>query len=387
LAVVIVLTSFKFAFGRETIRIGSLLDLSGNTSEVGKAAQRVSEMAVDVVNAEGGVVGRMLELVTFDTRGDPILGKGRARELVFGRKVSAVLGPTDWPTAMMIKPFFEEAQIPAMMLTWEDSVIRGGKFGIYDWIFRLPLRRITALERICAFARERGWTRVGLVTTSDTTGREVRQWLERRGKSYGIHEVLVESFIRAEDITEKLVRLVSQAPQVIVSWCPLPHAASVARILEKVGTEIPLFQCHEISPQRYVEMAGLAAKESLVVSNKMLVWRGLEDDDSQKEMIRDFVHRYRDVYRYENSHPICPFLGYVWDSVMILARSMREVGTDGAQVRDAVERIHRHVGIGGIYGFNHENHNGLDRDSTVIIRVDGICGDGRRWIGSWGLAE
>lgn len=381
------LTPLGFAFGRPTARIGLLLDLSGSERELGRAAQRVSEIAVDVVNAEGGVAGQLVELTAFDTRGDPVLGRDGARELVSVEKVSAVLGPTDWASAMMTKPFFEDTQIPVMMLTWEDSVIRGGKFGMYEWIFRLPLGRRKSLERIGTFLREHSWTRVGLVTTPDAFGREAREWFERSSASYGIEPVAVESFIPTANMKARLFNMAKRKPQVIVSWSPLPHAASVARILRRLRIDLPLFQCHEISPQRYVEMAGPAARQSLMVSNKMLVWEDLDDRDPQKQMIGDFFYQYRDVYRYGGNHAVSPFFGYVWDSVMILVRSMREAEMDGVPLRDAIERIYRHVGVGGIYAFTHEDHNGLDPDSLVVMEVGGIHGDGRRWLGSWRLAH
>ncbi len=385
--VVNLIVPFGSVLGGPPVTIGTLLDLSGKTREVGTAALRVSEIAVKAVNAQGGVAGRRVELTNFDTQGDPILGRHGARELVSFRNVPALLGPTNWATAMMAKPFLEEAQVPVMMLTWDDSVIHGGKYGTYDWIFRLPLTRSTALERIGAFVKKNGWTRVGLVTMSDALGREAADWFERVGPVYGIKHVVVRSFGPADDLRAKLSNLASRDLQVIVSWCPLPHAATVAGILREGGVNLPVFQCHEISPQRYVEMAGPAARQSLTVSNKILVWEGLDDRDPQKQMIQDFFYRYREVYKDERSDPVSPFFGYVWDSIMILVRSMREAGTDRVRLRDAIEGIHRHVGLGGVYGFTYQDHNGIDPDSMVIMEVDGIYEDGRGWAGSWRLAN
>ncbi len=379
--------SFRSALGRSTVKVGLLVDLSGKTREKGNAVRRVSEMAVDRVNAQGGVSGRLVELIPLDTAGNPIVGKNGAKVLTSDREVTAVVGPADWATAMMTKPFFEETQTPVMMLTWEDSVIRGGKFGMYEWIFRLPLRRRTALERIGTFLKNKGWTRVGLVITSDGIGREAREWFEHESPDYGVEEVIVKSFILTEDVAGKLRMLVDQKPQVIVSWCPATYAVTVARILREMTTDLPLFQCHEISPRKYVEMAGPDAKKTLFVSNKILVWEELEETDPQKEMIQDFVHQYRDVYGYGSREPVSPFMGYVWDSIMILVRSMRAGGTDRIWLQHVIESTQRHVGIGGVYGFNHEDHNGLDPDSTVIVEVDRVYGDGRRWVGSWRLVN
>jgi branched-chain amino acid transport system substrate-binding protein len=375
------------AWAKPTVGIGLLLDLSGSTGEAGKAARRVSEMAVDAVNAEGGVDGRLVRLVAFDTGGDPIRGKEGVRDLVSVEEVCAVVGPADWATAMMTKPFFEDREIPVMMLTWEDSVIRGGKYGLYDYIFKLPLKRETALERILAFLRAKGCQRVGLVVGADVVGREIRESLERVGPSHGISEVTVASLVPDQTITESIERIARRNPQAVISWCPLPEAAAVTRVVRGLEMDVPLFQCHEISPQAYVDMAGRAAEGTFTVSNKMSVWKGLADGDLQKERIREFADRYTDLYRYGSTESISPFDGYVWDSVMILVQAMREAGTEGASLRDAIEGTYRHVGLGGIYGFTHEDHNGLDPDSVVVIRADGVHGGGTKGVGSWRLAN
>jgi branched-chain amino acid transport system substrate-binding protein len=386
-AVVCLVFSSGPAFGGSSVKIGVLVDLTGDTKETGRAAIRVSQMALDAVNAQGGVAGRQVELTSFDTQGDPALVGHGARDLVSFRDVSAVLGPTNWATAMVTKPFLEEAQVPAMMLTWEDSVIRGGKYGMYEWIFQLPLTRAMALERIAEFVRGKGWRRVGLVIGPDALGREAKAWFRSRSRSHGIERLLVVSFMSTGDMRGKLLSLARRDPQAIVCWSSLPDAAMVATNLRELGVTVPLFQSHEISPQRYVEMAGPAARQSLMVSNKLMVWTDLREEDPQKRIIQDFLYRYRNVYGYAQRHPVSPFSGYIWDSVMILVRSMSEAGTAKAQVREGIERIHRHIGLGGIYGFTRKDHNGLDPNSLVVMKVDGIEWDGNRWTGSWRMAE
>jgi branched-chain amino acid transport system substrate-binding protein len=384
---IILLGAVRFSVAGQTTDIGLLFDLSGTGQEAGQAARWACEMAVDRVNAAGGVRGRLVRLMVFDTEGDPFLGNHGARELVLGRSVSAVVGPIGWDTAVMTKPFFQEAQVPVMMLTSEDSVIRGGKYGMYGYIFQLPLRRKTAFERMVGFLQETGRTRIGLVTESDGAGRDVVEWFREMGTSYGIEEVAVARLSPAEDMTESLEELMAVGLQAVVCSCSLPQAARVARMIRNIEKELPLFQGHAMCPHRYVSVAGPDARESLMVTNKMLVWEDLEDRDPQKALIRDFVHQYMDVYGYGRRCPVCPFLGYVWDSIMVLVRAMRDVGTDGTDMRDAIETIDNHVGLGGIYNFGYKDHNGLDPDSMVITGVDQIRGDGEKWVASWRIVN
>jgi branched-chain amino acid transport system substrate-binding protein len=375
------------AWGKQTIKLGMLIDLSGPAGEMGKTVTDVAQMAVETVNGAGGIAGREIELTTFDTQGDATLGNRGARELVYFRNVTAVLGPTDWATAMVAKPFLEGAQVPTMMLTWEDSVIRGGKFGMYEWVFRLPVRRKTALARMVAFLKMKGWLRVGLVSGVDSLGREARELFANLSAEHGIRIVGEEPFIPTENMIAKLRTLANGNPQVFVCLCPFPQSTTMATFLREMGVNLPIFLWHETPPHRYVETAGPAATGSLLVSNKMLVWEDLENDDPQKGLIRDFYGRLGREHGDTQGQPINPFFAYVWDSIMVLARSMQEAGIDRAQLRDGIESTYRHVGLGGIYGFTHEDHNGLDADSIVVGKVDRVTGGSGGWKGSWRLAE
>ena len=71
---VILLGAVRLSAAGRTVDIGLLVDLSGSDSEAGRAARWVCEMAVDHVNAQGGVGGELVGLTVFDTQGDPLCG-------------------------------------------------------------------------------------------------------------------------------------------------------------------------------------------------------------------------------------------------------------------------------------------------------------------------
>jgi len=80
-------------FAQKTIVIGNIQDLSGATSVWGNAVRKGAELAVEKVNAQGGVLGMKLELKSYDVKGDPQEAINAYNRLTDNDKASAVIGP------------------------------------------------------------------------------------------------------------------------------------------------------------------------------------------------------------------------------------------------------------------------------------------------------
>jgi branched-chain amino acid transport system substrate-binding protein len=89
------------------LRIGLIAPLTGASADFGTSVQQGAELAVREVNAAGGVLGRPLELVIEDDRGDPATGRAAAIELVDGRHVDATIGFCNTGVALKALDVFE----------------------------------------------------------------------------------------------------------------------------------------------------------------------------------------------------------------------------------------------------------------------------------------
>src|SRR6266487_5282533 len=95
-AVVLASTVAKPAIAaRDPILIGYLPALTGPSSSTGIGINRGVQMAVQEINAAGGIDGRQIELIVRDTQSDPTKAVNGAAELTHGQKVSVVFGPVN----------------------------------------------------------------------------------------------------------------------------------------------------------------------------------------------------------------------------------------------------------------------------------------------------
>ncbi|BCO10728.1 branched-chain amino acid ABC transporter substrate-binding protein [Desulfolithobacter dissulfuricans] len=354
----------------DTIKLGALFDLSGPASFIGTPTKLVAEMVVDKINKEGGVNGKKIELVIGDTEGNPAKAASIAKKFIYKDKVAAIVGPTRTGSGMNIKKIVEKAGMPTFMTVGGDPVIMGGKFGSYAYVFKSPQRSSIAVKRLYMYLRDKGLTKVALLTAADGFGKDGARWLKKLAPEYGLTIVAQESFgPKDTDMTAQLTKIKNAAPQAIICWTIGPAGAIVAKNKVQLGIDLPLFQCHGLPDPKYIELAGKASEGDRMPATKLMVVDQLPDSDPQKPVIKNFVHLYRDVYHYDKQFPINTHSGYAWDAITIVANAMKKAGTDPKALRRAIENTTGYVGVSGTYNITPEDHNGLDVDSMVILQV------------------
>ena len=98
----------------QTIKIGAMYALSGDKAAIGNNIMRGVDFAVDMINAQGGVNGRKIEIVRGDTQGDPKVGRSVAERLVTQDKVNAILGCHQSTITAIAAQVCEQYKIPEL---------------------------------------------------------------------------------------------------------------------------------------------------------------------------------------------------------------------------------------------------------------------------------
>ncbi len=352
------------------IRIGAMFALTGPAAFIGTPTKLVAEMVVDKINNEGGIDGRPLELITYDTGGDPTKALLAVKKLVEGDKVIAMIGPTRTGTGMAVKKYLETKKIPTVMTVGGDPVIMGGKFGSYNYIFKAPQRSSIAVQKVYMYLKSQGLKKVALITAEDGFGKDGKRWLTRFAPKFGLTIVAQESFgSRDADMTTQLTKIRGAGAEVIVCWTIGPAGSIVAKNVKQLGINVPLFQCHGLPDPNYIELAGAASEGNLMPATKLMTADQLPDSDPQKKVILGFIDIYNNKYKYDKKFPINTHSGYAWDAIYMVANAMKKVGTDADKLRAEIEATKGYVGISGVYNVTKEDHNGLGTDSMVILKI------------------
>ncbi|MFZ2224206.1 MAG: ABC transporter substrate-binding protein [Candidatus Deferrimicrobium sp.] len=118
----------------ETVKVGVLLPLTGSQAKFGEIEKRSYEMAVEEINAKGGVNGKKIELLFEDDTGKPDVGRSAVEKLISRDKVPVLTGGYSSSVTLAATPVAQQFKVPFVISTGSDDAITEKK---YDYVFRV----------------------------------------------------------------------------------------------------------------------------------------------------------------------------------------------------------------------------------------------------------
>ncbi|MEZ4529213.1 MAG: ABC transporter substrate-binding protein [Desulfobacterales bacterium] len=346
----------------ETYKIGGIFAVTGPASFLGDPEKRSMEMVVEAINAKGGIDGRMLEAVIYDTEGDPTKAVMGVSKLISRDNVLAIIGPSTTPTTLAVMPATVKAQIPLI------SCAAGNKITspVNPWVFKTAQSDILAVAAIYAHLQKQNIKKIGILTVSDAFGESGREQLEAQAAQFGLTIVQADKFGNKDtDMTAQLTKIRSAEPEAIVCWGTNPGPAVVAKNVQQLGLKIPLYQSHGVASPKFIELAGDAAEGILLPTGKILVSDLLPAEDVQKTILSDYAKQYTEKF----NMPVSGFGGYAYDAMLIVAKALEGTSGDKEKLRKNIEDMKGFVGVSGTFSFSPEEHNGLGPDAFVMVRI------------------
>lgn len=346
----------------EVYKVGGLFSVTGRASFLGDPEKKSMEMAVAAINAAGGIDGRKLEAVIYDTEGDPTKAVMGISKLLNKDNVIAVIGPSNTPTTLAVMPFAEKAKTPLI------SCAAGNKITtpVNPWVFKTAQSDILAVKTIYEHLKAGGVKKIGILTVADAFGESGREQLEAQAPDFGLTIVQADKFGGSDtDMTAQLTKIKSAGPDAVVCWGTNPGPAVVSKNAQQLGLGIPLYQSHGVASPKFIELAGGSAEGTLLPTGKILVHELLPDTDPQKAVLADYAKNYTATFK----QPVSGFGGYAYDAVHILAKALKGTGGDKEKLRKNIESLTGHVGVSGVFNFSPEEHNGLGPEAFVMVRI------------------
>jgi branched-chain amino acid transport system substrate-binding protein len=350
------------AFAAAPIKIGALFAVTGPAAFLGEPERNSAKMVVEEINKAGGVKGRKLELIVYDTTGDATKAVQLATKLIKDDKVVAIIGPSTTGETMAVIPVAEKEQIPLISCSAGSKITDPVK----KWVFKTAQNDSLAVGRIYEYLQKTKQTNVSILTVSDGFGASGREQLKSQAAKYGITIVSDDTYgPKDTDMTAQLTKIRGSQSQAIICWGTNPGPALVAKNVRQLGIKTPLFMSHGVSSKKFIELAGEAAEGVKLPSGKVVVCDLLPKSESQKKSLMAFVKDYQNHYKAEGDH----FGGHAWDAVMLLKNAIETGGDTPASIRDHLEKTKSFCGIGGTFTYGPQDHAGLGKDAFVLVEI------------------
>lgn len=360
------------AFAQEPIRIGAFLSVTGPASFLGDPELKTLEMQIEAINAAGGVLGRKLQLVSYDDAGDAEKARTFAKRLIEQDKVDVIVGGSTTGATMAAVPLAEAGGVPFISLAGAVVIIEPVK----KWVFKTPHTDRMACDKIFVDMKARGFTKAALISGAGGFDKSMRAECLKVAPNHGVAIVADETYGAADtDMTAQLTKIKGSGAQAVLNAGFGQGPAIVTRNHKQVGVGLPLYQSHGVASKEYIKLSGDAAEGVRLPAAALLVADLLAAADPQKPVVTNYRNAFEAKYKAE----VSTFGGHAYDGLMLAVNAMKAArSTDKAKVRDAIEATKGYVGTGGVVNMSATDHMGLDLSAFRMLEVKG---------GTWSLVK
>lgn len=352
-----------------SVAIGFAGPMTGPVAAFGNEIKRGIDLAIDSVNAKGGVRGKKLVVVVRDDEFDPVKTVGAYRDLIERQNVVALVGTANSAAMLAVTPLLnDQYKIPAICVHTDATAIihnQAEKEGRDNYLFRLGMFGSGQADFLVdSIVKKFGLAKVGLLTWTAGYGQIGRKELTRRLSELGMKPVADETFETGDtDMTAQLLKLKDAGADVIMHYGTIKEAVSIFQTRKKLGDPmIPFVSSWGIAVPALWKAAGDLA-EGTIDSNVVTV------DGPQSPERQAVIDAYHKAYNRQFDDPASFFDAY--DAVMLFALAMDKSGFEPSAIRTALENIPSYHGAGLSVDhpvFTKENHEGYRLADMMLGR-------------------
>jgi branched-chain amino acid transport system substrate-binding protein len=338
------------------IVIGHYASMTGNTAHFGQDTDKAARLAVEQINAAGGVVGRKLKIVTLDTRGDGSEAANAVTRLIDVEKATAILGEVASSLSLQGGPIAQRRKIP--MISPSSTNPKVTQIG--DYVFRVCFIDPFQGKVMAVFARQTlKLDKVAIlkdVTNDYSIG--LADAFQKSFTAAGGTIAVEQSYSAGDtDFSAQLTAIKSSGAQAI--WVPGYYAevGAIARTAARLGVKLPLLGGDGWDAPELFTIGGEALNGSYF-SNHFA-------PDQASAQAQKFVADFKAKYGQEPTG--LGALGY--DGVMVIADAIKRAGSaDPAAIRDALATTKNYEAVTGKITMDKDRN---PEKSVVVLKIDG----------------
>jgi branched-chain amino acid transport system substrate-binding protein len=360
------LVSLSPAMAQDSLKVGLVAAMSGQSAKSGEAIVRGLSIAIDEINAKGGVLGKKLELVVRDDESNPAKGVVAARELAQREKVVALFGGLDTPVSMAIVPFANQAKIPFMGV-WAAGtpITKNGAAENYAF-------RVSAVDEIVDKAlvdysvKKYGAKKPGMILINNSWGESNEKGLKAALADRKMEYAAIEKFETNDvDVVPQLTRLKQAGADVLYLVANVAPSAQVVKSLDRMGWNVPIVSHWGPAGGRFSELAGPSAEKVHFVQTYSFSGKLSPKGEA---VLAALKKKYPEI---KSLADVTPAVGIAnaYDAMHLTALAIAKAGsTEGSKVRNGFYAIDKYDGLIKTYNkpFTPTQHDALGADDYIF---------------------
>jgi branched-chain amino acid transport system substrate-binding protein len=354
---------------KEPILIGYLPALTGPSSSTGIGINRGTQLAVEEINAAGGIDGRQIELIVRDTQSDPTKAVNGAAELIHS-KVNVIFGPLNSGESLAAVPLIARSNTLQVHPCWVDSLTDPKKYP-------MCFRNAPTNQQIGAAANRyvlEVLKNKKVAVISDTTGygtASVNAYVPML-KAKGA-EVVYQGNVDAAnpDLKPELLRMQSGGAEAIMPWSV--NAGFLSRIINtrgQMGWDVPI-----------VGQTTLGSGQTKALLDKPEYWAKVypnnfrpvcfSADNKLPDRTSAFVDRLKKA-KVDMGDTLLWWIGVGYDTPYMIAEAIKASGTEPQKMVDYLNKMKEFAGVYGDISFTPDRHDGYPDEEVVMVEANSL---------------
>jgi branched-chain amino acid transport system substrate-binding protein len=347
----------------EPLRVGSILSVTGPAAFLGEDMKAGLQLAVEEINAAGGINGRKIVWTFYDAESQTQKAISATRRLISQDKVEMILsGGNMSGIALAMAPLAEAAKVP--FISSEGALAIVTPVAERRWVFKSTVDDWDVLDRIADYLDKKQIKKVALLADTSGFGQGAVTQMKLVAPKRGL-DVVYESFGPADtDMMPQLTRIRDSGVDAIVCWTVTPAGVVFLKQAQQLGLDSrTLIHSYGFVSADYMKLAGDAAKPLLLASLKLPVGDQLPDSDPLKTGILKLFRSYEAKFGRLPSL----YAAESYDAALLAHQALLKVGGDPSKLPEGIEAIKNFAGISGVFNFSPERHSGLSKQDIVLV--------------------
>lgn len=365
----------QMAYAADSIKIGSAYGMTGRIGWIGEDCVNGAKLVIDEVNGRGGINGKQIELVVYDTKNNPDTARTIFEKLIKKDKVVAICGPVVTQATQTVMPIAEKYKVPYTAVSGgieinarilPDYKNQGKKS--YAWALSIGTPRQNEVKTI--WLKEKGYKNLGDIEPLSQMGDLSAEMYDQWAAKYGLKVVAKEKFDnKGTDFTTQMSKLKAAGADCIGTMASGGPAVTLVKNRDQVGMQnAPMMTSDANLSKSFIGLLGENTVNVYTVGAKISFSTYLDESDPQKKVIEDFQKRFEAKFGKGPKSWFFASVGY--DSALMFIKALEAVGTDGEKIRDWLESQTKFQGVQAVYNWSDLDHRGIGVDQCSILKIE-----------------
>jgi ABC-type branched-subunit amino acid transport system substrate-binding protein len=335
--------------------------LTGYAATVDRAWRDGVEIAIAVLNARGGIIGRKVELVVEDNRSEPQEAVTVYRKMISSDRVNVFASGCVSAGNFAAAPFVVRAEIPMVLCS-----ILPQQPDHVKWAFTtIPPPRFEIETRLEYLKNRTQIKKIGVLHDPSPYANTQKAAAEKEASQFGLEIVGVDQYKTDDaDLSVQIQKMYAAGARAILKIGLGGTTLTAAKNIKQLGLDmIMLTSLEDIAVFRPV--AEVLGDRFFFVASPAQVYAALPDGALKSE-IGKFLQPWRAKYADRDPN----WGGRGWDAVMLTAAAVEKAkSVDGPKLRDTLETMDGFQGTTGVYQFSASNHQGITENPLLLATI------------------